>query len=783
MSARRNLMLNSPDSKAIQWKYITAATAAVVVMLYYVFIGLQNNNIAASRTVNLVNILLLSCLAAGLVVWEFKEGKKQSFGTLFPALSVFWVAVFLSVLFSENFWQSFDEFFFYGYYLVFGIAAAKLSTKLWIRDLLFKSVLITGAFFLGVKLLSSSIWFLDWMANTEKELTDLLYYRTISPNQTAAFSNLLLMISLVFFSHFNKKGERAALAVVIVMSVLMVFLSASRGGLLGMVGGVVFFLGMIFLRRAEKLKKKWQISRRMLVLIIFLLGISVGLVAYGYVRIGRSGLEVRMTFWQTALDSWKQAPLFGKGLHTFGREISKVWSFPPDPLHSHAHSLYLNILSEAGFTAVAPLLYLGISLGLKGVREMRKSLPDPYQQAAMAALVSLLVHGLVDTLIVIPFLSLMMAIILGSGFPKQNRSGLSTYKRDKIFLMAILGSVLLTGWFSYWQRSAIIKAVDHGNAQEWQSAAYYIEIASTRRPGSALINQQKALIVSHLAEQNSSSRQLDQAVESFQQAVRLDPTWAMNHAQLGRLLAAQGQHEEAVAALSKAVEVAPRAPLIHLNLAVTAEEAGLADLARWEYWSVLSMKRGWSDSNFWQETPLRQRVYYDYQKWSLLDQGRLNSPPGELEQIKGLIEDGNYSQAEEELHRFELIRSIRGGTTLEIMWMKAWLTFQRGDLIGAVTLAERAFDGWRVQSSYGPGNQVGFQYGEKMYRIRGLEEDMTPQFIPAPWLDSWLDRMVIAGSWYQEIGKAARAISIYQEVLQYSPGHPEAEAELGRLTD
>ncbi len=775
-------MHNSPDREAIQWKFILAATTAVLLMLYYVFVGLQNNNIAASRTVNLVNILLLSCLAVGLVIWEFSKGRDQSYGALFPAVGVLWAAVFLSVLFSENFWQSFDEFFFYGYYLVFGIAAAKLSTLPWMRDLLFKSVLITGALFLGTKILSSSFWFLNWMANTEKELTDLLYYRTISPNQTAAFSNLVLMISLVFFSHFKKKRVRAALAAIIGMSVLMVFLSASRGGLLGMVGGVSFFLGIIFFRRTGKPKKKGQISRRMLVLIIFLLGISVGLVAYGYVWIGRSGLEVRMTFWQTALDSWKQAPLFGKGLHTFGREISRVWSFPPDPLHSHAHSLYLNILNDAGITAVAPLLYLGISLGLRGVKEMRCSMPDPYQQAALAALVSLLFHGLVDTLIVIPFLSLMMAIILGSGFPRQNRPGLGSSKRDKILLVVILGSVLLTGWLSYWQRSAIIKAVDYGNSQEWQSAANYIEIASTRRPGSALINQQKAIIVSHLAGQNASSG-FDQAAESFQQAARLDPTWAMNHAQLGRLLAAQGQHEAAVASLSKAVELAPRAPLIRLNLAVTAEEAGLEDLARREYWSVLSMKRGWSESNFWRETPLRQRVYYDFQKWSSLDQGQVNSPPGELEQIKLLIKAGDYSQAEERLHRLELIRSFRGETKLEIMWIKAWLSRQRGDLTGAVALAEKAFDGWRVQSSYGPGNLEGIHYGEKLYRLRGLEKDLIPQFIPAPWLDSWLDRMVIAGSWYHQIGEKDRAVAIYQEVLHYCPGHPEAEAELGRLID
>jgi tetratricopeptide (TPR) repeat protein len=409
-------------------------------------------------------------------------------------------------------------------------------------------------------------------------------------------------------------------------------------------------------------------------------------------------------------------------------------------------------------------------------------MPDPYQEAALAALVSFLVHGLVDTLIVIPFLSLMMVIILGSGFPKQNRPDLGTNKRDKILLVVILGSVLLTGWFSCWQRSAIIKAVDHGNSQDWQSAAYYIEIASTKRPDSALVNQQKALIVSHLVDQNASS-EFDQAVESFQQAARLDPTWAMNHAQLGRLLAAQGQHEAAVASLSKAVELAPRAPLIHLNLAVTAEEAGREDLARREYWSVLSLKRGWSESIFWQETPLRQRVYYDFQRWSSLDQGQVKSPPGELEQIKMLIRGGNYSQAEEKLHRFVLVRSIRGETTLEIMWMKAWLTFQRGDVTEAITLAERAFDGWRFQSSYGPGNQEGLQYGEKLYRIRGLEEDLIPQFIPAPWLDSWLDRMVIAGSWYQEIGEETRAVAIYQEVLQYNPGHKEAEAALGRLTE
>ncbi len=103
------------------------------------------------------------------------------------------------------------------------------------------------------------------------------------------------------------------------------------------------------------------------------------------------------------------------------------------------------------------------------------------------------------------------------------------------------------------------------------------------RPGEAAQSYRKAIEVdpgAHVALNNAAwlaaerKLNLDQALADAQKAVQLAPAAASYHDTLGAVLMARGEHAKAVAALTRAAELAPQAAEVRARLAKARELAG-----------------------------------------------------------------------------------------------------------------------------------------------------------------------------------------------------------------
>jgi tetratricopeptide (TPR) repeat protein len=282
---------------------------------------------------------------------------------------------------------------------------------------------------------------------------------------------------------------------------------------------------------------------------------------------------------------------------------------------------------------------------------------------------------------------------------------------------------------------------------------------------------------------------LAEAVTEFETTVRLDPNWALNHANLGALSAAQGNDEASVRELRAATELAPQVALYHLNLGLIAERADEAAEAEQAYADALRYQPEWADAYFWRATPFRV---------AFLARWRSSAPPLAVPTVADLERSAaansafavTYAQLAEAYLRADRLPEAarllkkadlayaRSSDGLEILWVKAELAVAQGDYKEAVTLGEKALAGYRDQSIYGPGTFGDPSYGPFLFRRETMALDMVPQLTVIRLTDPWAARMVVLGDWYTALGDAARAAAIYREVLSYVPDSAEAQARL-----
>jgi tetratricopeptide (TPR) repeat protein len=257
--------------------------------------------------------------------------------------------------------------------------------------------------------------------------------------------------------------------------------------------------------------------------------------------------------------------------------------------------------------------------------------------------------------------------------------------------------------------------------------------------------------------------------------VRLDPDWALNHANLGALYAAQGDAEAARRELQAAVKLAPRVAAYHLNLGAVAEQTGNGAEAEQAYAEALHYRPEWADAYFWRATPWRAAFLARWRSSTLTAPAptavELDS---RLALVEAHIQAGQLPDAERLLQRTSLVYP----QSLVVVWVKAELAAARADYTKAAALGEKALTGYRDQSIFGPGTFGDPAYGPFYQRREAMALDMVPQLTVIRVTDPWAARLVTLGDWYAALGDAARAAAIYREVLTYVPDNAEAQARL-----
>lgn len=389
----------------------------------------------------------------------------------------------------------------------------------------------------------------------------------------------------------------------------ILLMTFSRGGIFSIVAGISLFA---VLRISQRFKFRQLSIKKALPLLaglIFLVIVGVG----GILLISRgraAGDELRRDLWNTALVATRDYPVLGVGPGLFGRAHRQYRNpqFVDDRLGS-AHNFYLNTAAETGLIGLAVSAGLGLLVvrtwwGLwrkaEGGRKVRL-------EAAFAALIGIGVQSLFDMFVMTPIALLILLLVAYCITEPGKVASSSRYSR----LVAIGLLVVLLGYGvgllqSDRAHTAFNRSLD-GSIEQAQ-AAHAID------PALHLYDLQIAYLIA------TSATDPNVAIDEYERALALEPTWDTGWINLAALREAQGDFEAALSDLERAYAINHANPAA-LNWARIADKHQLAaDSAIIDrYLVALRRHNAPGMADFWWATPLRQQAVEQYLSEAALD--------------------------------------------------------------------------------------------------------------------------------------------------------------------
>jgi O-antigen ligase len=221
------------------------------------------------------------------------------------------------------------------------------------------------------------------------------------PNDLALIP-LLLPLALAIFPANRPAGWRWLLWLILPLVVATVVISRSRNAWIGL---AVCMLVWVALGR----RPTTTLAALALCAVVFLLAYLVDL---GHVRarltsLARLQADGRIGIWLAAWEMFKDAPLLGQGVHTFGqlyneflgRTVLPDGYRPVDAYIPWAHNIYLEMLCERGLLGLAAFLTLVGGAIRRLATALRQSITDEarsYVVGISGSLAVFLVMGLFD---------------------------------------------------------------------------------------------------------------------------------------------------------------------------------------------------------------------------------------------------------------------------------------------------------------------------------------------------------------------------------------------------
>ena len=242
-----------------------------------------------------------------------------------------------------------------------------------------------------------------------------------SPNYLAMFVVPVTFITLPIFGFFKKTIDKILIAALYLLPLFALYSSHSLGGLLAFGFGIISLFAVLLAKtyRAKMLNSGAKISALALALIITAVGF-----AYIFSSIGGETYSnaIRKDIYRYSFDLIQSHPLLGIGLGEFQKSVEKIsisnTGFQMYGLSYalHPHNVFLAVWLNLGLLGILAFLYL---IGSFFWRLGRHGGDVLIVASAFAAMVAILIHGLVDTtyfkndLSAIFWLILSISVILG----------------------------------------------------------------------------------------------------------------------------------------------------------------------------------------------------------------------------------------------------------------------------------------------------------------------------------------------------------------------------------
>ncbi len=396
----------------------------------------------------------------------------------------------------------------------------------------------------------------------------------INRDHFSAYLDMIIPLSLGFFLIPSARESRSGakrktddlwpllIFFAIIMSAAL-FFTMSRGGILSFMA-TLLFISFLVLKRRSLRQKGW--------ILIVIAGFIVLMLAWlGATPVVERLLSIkaeitsiyfggRLPIWHGTLDIIKEYPVFGTGLGTFNFIFSKY-----QPLenimkqYAYAHSEFLELLAETGilgFTLVGGCILGAIVYLFRRYRERHDPWVTAMSLCALGSLTSIFIHSWTDFNLKIPanavllatLLALLLSILNSNGNPKIETS-------DQTCLSA--------GRDQRPETSDQRLAADAARYLKFHHRIlrYLVALLAT----SLLVVYGVAVARPALADYYAYTK--PGGIQGLGAALRLDPSNAVYHYELGRLYGKSGLYTLQRARYLMAVKLNPMHSEYHQSLA------------------------------------------------------------------------------------------------------------------------------------------------------------------------------------------------------------------------
>ena len=237
----------------------------------------------------------------------------------------------------------------------------------------------------------------------------------VNRNHFAGFAELLIPIALVPLILGRVRRERLFLvALFALVPIVVLLLSASRGGIISLAGQLVILFLLLLIRRV---RSKNILVGGMVVLCAVLAVSWIGVHQVLQRFAGLQSLEVsqakraamRRDTWRIFLDH----PLIGTGLGTLQMVFPRYDSLYDGKIVNHSHNDYLEALAETGaLGGLCCAWFLGVLLlnSLRGLADLGSSFGASLNLSGLVGCCGILIHSLVDFNLHIPANALLFVV-------------------------------------------------------------------------------------------------------------------------------------------------------------------------------------------------------------------------------------------------------------------------------------------------------------------------------------------------------------------------------------
>lgn len=353
-----------------------------------------------------------------------------------------------------------------------------------------------------------------------------------SPNLIATFLLLLAPLGAVIAT---QRFGRWAGAGLVVLAVIAIVITGSRGGYLGLAAatGVAFAVSLPWLwSRLASVRERLGSTRLVGLAVGGAAAVAIAAVVLAPSVLGRltlSGAELRGWYWRSATELFERSPLTGTGPGTWA-QLKLAEALPGEANYSvpHAHSLYFQTISEVGILGAGALLLLVAVFLWRSVQVYRRGDVWTRMQvvAVLVGLAGLVAQQIPDYLMNLPGVTLVAGLLIAwvdgadAGIPDERSLMRASVSRRLATPVAIaLGAVLLISapttltinramWIA---QEANVKAA----AGDWADALASYDEAIAADPDFTLYRLERANALAHLG-------RLEEARQEYRPMVEVD---------------------------------------------------------------------------------------------------------------------------------------------------------------------------------------------------------------------------------------------------------------------